>query len=70
MSRVISRVGIEIERAVTVAPYTVHKVRVSVDVDINTSKNYKDTLDELRASTSAYVDECVEREKLEYGGNK
>jgi len=65
----IGKVHIAIERAVTVAPYTVHKVRIAVEADIPEDENYKDALEALHDVVSADVDAAIEREKSEYGGN-
>lgn len=65
----IKTVSIGIERSVTVAPYTVHKVRIAVEADIPEDENYADTLEALRDVVSQDVDKCIEREDQEYGGN-
>lgn len=65
----IDRVHVSIERAVTVAPYTVHKVRVGVEAEIPEHISYQETLESLLEVVGTDVDNALEREKLEYGGN-
>lgn len=65
----ITQVGVAIERAVTVAPYTVHKVRIAVQADIPEDITYGDALEALREAISGDVDRLIEIETLEYGGN-
>lgn len=65
----ITQVQVAIERAVTVAPYTMHKVRIAVQADIPSDLSYGDALEALREAVSSDVDRLIEIETLEYGGN-
>lgn len=65
----IDRIAVAIERAITVAPYTVHKVRIEVQADVPKEIGYAETLEALREVVSADVETAIERESLEYGGN-